>query len=495
MRFSVSEEEISKIDHYIEYGQPKKALEFIAEIEKKELSELDSDNLSIYKVEALMRYGFNEKASEIVEKLLQKYQRNKESKLYLDAITQKVWLLTEKCQRDEALVLVKDVNKILKTLPKEKFDEFYIIRYSILLAEGVIYYFKRNYRRHAKLAKECLKLAEKNNSEYRMGVALISLYESHRKFDHLEIAFDYLEEAMRIFEKLNNQYRIAYIEHYYGNRYFNKRDYDNAINCYLKLIPFVEQTENAYQKITILMKLSSAYNHNLDYDIAYEYDKQAYQLLEKTDRIDVKEIIIRKMIEWSFDKGDVEKANEYIREYEQVLLQLKDPHIKLILQNYENRKKLIDLNKSKSPKLREELIYLLRKWLANASEKKIPAAITDLLLCSLLLDEYIETGNNDLIDEIESRTSVLLEESKVQGEEIKRIAILSYRLMALWLRAKIQNDRKRSDEVLQLLAKTEEYAGVKGNKLLLKFLKGERERYATIIGELEEIVEKYIATE
>jgi len=198
------------------------------------------------------------------------------------------------------------------------------------------------------------------------------------------------------------------------------------------------------------------------------------------------------MINWSIDREEDEKADEYLREFKEVLQQLNRPNIELVLQTFEIKKRMRDYNKEKNSKLREETEIIIMNWLTDASEKNISIMNAELQLCTLLLDEYIETGNNKLIQEIESRTSILLDKLKVEGREIPRIAILAYRLMVLWLRSRIQNDKKRSSEIEHLLSKTEEYAGVKGNKLLLKYLKDQREKYASIIEELEEIVEKYI---
>jgi len=257
MRFSVLEEEISKIRHHIRHGESKKALELIAKIEKRELSDEDRDNLNLHKAEVLPSYGKHVEAMELIEKLIKKFQREKLSKKYITALSQKVWLLIGSSQLDNALNLIKKINELIKSLPNEKLDEFYMERYSVLLAKGAANYYKGNYKQHAKFAKKALKLAEKYNFEHGIGVALINLHESHRMFENKEIAYDYLEEAMRIFRKHKNQYRIAYIEHYYGHKYAQEMNYDKAIESYLKIMPFIKQSENAYQRIAILLHLSN----------------------------------------------------------------------------------------------------------------------------------------------------------------------------------------------------------------------------------------------
>ena len=60
------------------------------------------------------------------------------------------------------------------------------------------------------------------------------------------------------------------------------------------------------------------------------------------------------------------------------------------------------------------------------------------------------------------------------------------------IQAKIHGNEKKLEEIQELLLKTEEFAGVKGNKLLLKYLEGNREYYISLTDELVEIIEKYV---
>ena len=53
---------------------------------------------------------------------------------------------------------------------------------------------------------------------------------------------------------------------------------------------------------------------------------------------------------------------------------------------------------------------------------------------------------------------------------------------------------KKYDEISQLLSKTEEYAGVKGNKLLLKSIKDAQEYYSSLMKELDDFVKSYVTT-
>lgn len=492
MRFSVFEEEISKLRHLLLHGEPKKALGFIKEIEKKKLSDMESDILKLMKAEALTRYGYDDKAAELIDLVLPKFLEKNSPKYYLQALIQKAWSLIGKSQPDEVIHLLKEKEKIFKKLSKEKLEEFFEERFGLLLTEGVAYYHKQNFKRYAKLAKECLELAENHNFKHGVGLALMNLGDSHARLGQSEKAQDFREESLRVFEELENPYWVAYVKHILGHSFVIIGDYDKAIEYYLEIMPFVEKTENAYQKIVILMHLASTYNQNIDQTIAKNYYSQAYQLLKKTDRLDAKKLVLENMISMSFDNGEMEKVDNYVKELKLILVQMKNPNMDLVMRGYVIRKVMNDFYESNSPRIREESEKLIREFIKDASSRDFHTRGFKIHLCSLLLLEYLDTGNNELIDEIELITTELLESSKSQGKDIQRIAILFYRLIALWFRSKILGDKEKSEEIQQLLSKTEEYAGVKGNKLLLKYMKISHEFYASQIEELEEIVEKYI---
>ncbi|MBK5113918.1 MAG: hypothetical protein KGD59_04980 [Candidatus Heimdallarchaeota archaeon] len=149
-------------------------------------------------------------------------------------------------------------------------------------------------------------------------------------------------------------------------------------------------------------------------------------------------------------------------------------------------------HKSKSTLIREDAERIIREIINDESIDENSKWGFKLDLCFLLLHEYIDTGKSELVDEIETITSNLLTDLKFYDEVIPRIGILSYRLFALLIQAKIHGDKKKLEEIQDLLSKTEKFAGVKGNKLLLKYLEENREYYTSLTDELVEIIEKYV---
>jgi len=55
-------------------------------------------------------------------------------------------------------------------------------------------------------------------------------------------------------------------------------------------------------------------------------------------------------------------------------------------------------------------------------------------------------------------------------------------------------DEKKLEEIRLLLSKTEEYARVKGNKLLLKSIKQAQEYYSSLMEELDDFVKSFATT-
>ena len=494
MRFSVFEEEISEIRDSITHGEFKKALEQIEDLEKKELSNIEKDILNLQKSRASIRYGHHDLALELVEMVLPKFLEYDLPKYYLEALSQKAYVLIEKSKLDEALYTLKKKVDILDSLTSEELEEMYQERCSLLTMEGNANYHKGDNKRAAKLAKECLELADHYNYKFGFGIALLNLAYSHARLGQREKALDFREESLRVFTELDNQYWIAYVQHHFGFYYLRLGDYDKAIECFLKIKPFVDKTENAYQKIIILYHLSYAYEINLEPDIAYDYTLQAYQLLDKSDRLDMKDIILGKLVNMSLNIGEYEKADEYFEELKPIIRQRDKSNYNYYMRRYEIRKLMKKLYENNNALLRGEVERKVREMIKDETIEKDSRRGLLWELCSILFHEYISTGDNSLIDEIDSITTELLEETNIYFSEIGRISALSYRLIALWLQAKIGRDEKKTEEIQQLLSKTEEYAGVKGNKLLVKSIQNLQEHYSSLMEELEDFIKKYSTT-
>ena len=83
MSFSVFEEDICKIRDSILHGEFKEALELIEDLEKKVLNNTEKDYLNLQKSKALLRYGHQDLALELVEMVLPKFLENDLPKYYL----------------------------------------------------------------------------------------------------------------------------------------------------------------------------------------------------------------------------------------------------------------------------------------------------------------------------------------------------------------------------------------------------------------------------
>ncbi|NHJ33616.1 MAG: tetratricopeptide repeat protein [Asgard group archaeon] len=489
------EEEISKIRYAIQHGEPKKALDMIQKLEKQKLFETEKDILNLEKGIALTRYGHNDSAFEIVEVVLPRFLENEMPKYYLKALILKANLLSGRSQLDEALKVLEKKEPILDSLSTDKLEEFYEERIGLLIAEGTINFHKGEFKRYGKLAQESLEIAEHYNDKHSVGIALLNLSYSNGRMGIREKALDYREESLRVFEEIKNPYWVAYVKHTLGHHYIDLGDYDKAIEYYLEIMPFVVKTENAYQRIVILFHLAYAYNANLEPDIAFDYLLQAYQLLDKTERLDLKEIVLENLIRMYIDKGELEKADRYFDELKPIARQRKEEDYDLFFQRYEIRKIMKKMHENNNALIREEAEGKIRELL---EDETIPDDTKKGLLwelCTVLLHEYVSTGNDKLIEEIDSITTIILETPYARFSEIGRIAALSYRIIALWLQAKFRKDEKKIKEIQNLLSKTEEYAGVKGNKLLVKSIQGLQEHYSSLMKELEDFIQNYPTTE
>ena len=259
-------------------------------------------------------------------------------------------------------------------------------------------------------------------------------------------------------------------------------------------MPFVDKSENAYQKIVILIHLAETYKQNLEQEIAYDYYLQAYQFLKKTGRLDSKYMILKNLAWMTVDKGEIEKADEYFEELKTIMKQSNDTDYDLTIRSFEIWKLRRGLYETNSSLIRDEAERKLREIINDEYIPYGKRVYFKFDLNSILMHEYMSTGNNEIIEEIESITTELLDYVKNDDSEIGRISVLTHRLFAVWIQAKVTGNDKKYDEISQLLSKTEEYAGVKGNKLLLKSIKDAQEYYSSLMKELDDFVKSYVTT-
>ena len=181
------------------------------------------------------------------------------------------------------------------------------------------------------------------------------------------------------------------------------------------------------------------------------------------------------------DKGEIEKADKYFEELKPIIRQRKKSNYNFYMQRHELRKLMKKLNENNHALIREEAERKVRELLEDETINEDWKRGLLWELCTILLHEYVSTGNNTLIEEIDSITTELLEAHDIYLSEIGRISALTYRIIALWVQAKIRGDEKKTEEIQQLLSKTEEYAGVKGNKLLVKSIQNLQVHYTHLL--------------
>ncbi|MHA2051772.1 MAG: tetratricopeptide repeat protein [Promethearchaeota archaeon] len=429
-------EELIHAEEFIYNGKLDKALEIIANIEKK--SDITPEEQLWSLLLRGLVYFYKQQFKKGVEMGEYAYQLSRE----LVMVPESIEALILKAQMvylgkpDESLDLVSQAEEILNSLTKGTNFNLPKLKTFILIQKSWANYYKGDLTTALELALKGLKLAEKIDLDLNRFFFLKMLCFIYPLIGEHNIALDYANKSLKLAEEMNFRIGIAMGLWGIGIVYYVKGDLNKALKfCDKSLL--VNEIDNM-TKAGALVTVGGIYFEKGELDLALKSLTQAAQLSEESSNIVHTLVSLTETGRLYIKKGNYDQATKYLHRslalsqetgvfinsiwtiFYLFLVNLENEYDQQALQYLDNLKKLTDLTPEQTPfYLLAKAMSLMKKrrtrdraeaenLLKHIVEDETAANLMtyDLYLlsivtfCDYLLRELAESNDAEILDEL-----------------------------------------------------------------------------------------------
>lgn len=264
-----------------------------------------------------------------------------------------------------------------------------------------------------KLYKKTIEIASLLPRLGVLGLSNIGISNVYYFLGELEIAIEHAMEALRIFESIERKYGIGWAHFSLMKIYHEKNDYENAL---------------LHGQIC------------LDLRMAMGNKQEIAQTL-------------RFLITFLLEKESYDKTDSYMKQFEELALTTDN---RIVKQNCQLSKALILKSKGR-PKYWIQAIDILEELVSEPIATYETTLVALISLCEILLNEYSISGDEEVLDDLQTHTSRLLDIAQKQNSYTLRVESYHIRIISLWLQGQhskleinIQNARRLLHEARDL---------------------------------------------
>jgi tetratricopeptide (TPR) repeat protein len=153
---------------------------------------------------------------------------------------------------------------------------------SVLTLLSGSYLRSNNEKKALKYIRETINVCQENGEE----AMLASLFQLVGSIYQVDLdkpvkAIKYFAKANKLYEKLQNQYNIAYSTNNLGAAYFHISQYDQAMDFYLLALKLFKNLNEEKRVANTLNNIGMVYSKMGDYERALEFYRESLQIREK----------------------------------------------------------------------------------------------------------------------------------------------------------------------------------------------------------------------
>ncbi len=310
---------------------------------------------------------------------------------------------------DEAFNLIKQGEELVKS-PPQKLSTAYKQRKAFLaFIKGYFYYRKSDVDLALEHLEYSLEVREELGNKHEIAESLSMIaYCLGASKGELDNALKYAERGVTLAKESTKKYYIAYSLSMIATLYYLYGDLDRCVIHNEQSLVIFKELNNKLCIAYVLNNLSWSYRMRGEIDRALECIVLALALNQEVGRLTSvaynHDFLIRILIEM----GDLERAQQYLRDMEKLKNRLNDKNVNLW---YLFDKALI-LKNSPQARDRSKAEDLFRHFLED-KDLNYDFAINQLLnLCEILIIKLSNTGNLKVLDEILSYVDKTLDIAK-----------------------------------------------------------------------------------
>ncbi|MHA1242442.1 MAG: tetratricopeptide repeat protein [Promethearchaeota archaeon] len=309
-------------------------------------------------------------------------------------------------QSDKLHDIIKQGEELLKTLTHELPTEYKQREAYIAFLKGWFYITIKDADQAIKQFELSISWREELGAKAEIAFSLVGI-----SFVFIELkgnydgALKYSERGMTVAEESGNKYCIGYCLKNMAIVYSLKGELDRSIMLYEQSLTIFNDLNNKDMVSSILNPLGSTYRMRGKFDRALECIEQAMAINRDIGRLRAQAVGYINLIQILIDKGDHERAQQYLHDLEELNNQLKNKKFNFW---YLYEKALL---LKKSPRTRNwaKAEEIFRQILEEVDLDYELIIQTLLSLCELLLIELRITNDSEVLDELNQFITRLLD--------------------------------------------------------------------------------------
>ncbi len=378
----------------------------------------------------------------------------KQRKAYIAFV--KGWIYSQKIGPDQS---IKEFELSLSL--REELGIKKDIAYS-LYGIANIYMFQQDFDRALSTLERGMSFAKDSGNKLSIGGILYCMGRVHKFKVDFDRSIMYLNRSLAIYKDLNNKFMISRNLNALGEIYGNKGELDNSIRVYEQSLELLKEIDNKLFIADVFNSLAFCYKMKGELDRALECVKQSMTLTQELGTF--KAFNNHFLIQIYIDKGDLERAQSSLIEFEQLNSKIKYKQI--------NSMYLLDkalLLKTSSRALNRGKAEEILKQILEDGDLHYNIKIEVLLnLCELLLTDLQITNDLEVLQEIKPYITELLDLS----DKTHSFWILGETYL---LQAKLSLISLNLEEARKLLTQGQKIAENYGLSLLAKKISNEHD--------------------
>ena len=475
-----------EIDYYISYFKIEEAQVALAKLESKELNEYDEFEFLYLKIKLLRKIG---KLHEAKNKLisLEKLPITKKNQLFkLRTLSLKIKTMIWLGCMEEAEKITTQAEDLFKTLNEESQINT-IFKIDFYLNSSEFYYNNNNFNKIFDYCNQVLELAKPLNEKLAMAFAYEIMGLAYNRMNEINRAFDFINNAIVLLEEIENESHLAIEYHHLGLLFNRIGEYEKSIEYLKKTLPFVKRLNDDSRYSVQYFHMGIVYYNKGDFDKAKKYLLLSLEKQESIRNDNIISFVLMCLINIAEYLDDYKQVDSYLAQLKEIEKTNKDKIIKFRIKLAEgvtlkNSPRSIDRGKAEN---------IFREFLNKEDNDNQIHHIALINLAEILLQDFLQTGNDEILEELQTITFELLENAKKQ--ELPRIRLEAYniRLLMLWIQAQYSQNQVDIKEIQNLLMKSQELANEKGLHKLAETFSIRYERLLNHAQQWDSFIRKY----
>lgn len=275
---TVIQKQLQRIERLIITGDFKKGLELIEKnLKGKDINEDDQLRLLNFKGHIQNKLGNYKEAFEIAENILKRKSEDKNSLIYLDALSLKAVtsFLLDKVK--QSLLLIEDCFQLITKISNVDQKELAKRKSHIYGIKGTQAGTLGDYTEGIENLQLAIKYAKE--TDYKDREAFYSSQLAMTLFfqNKLEEAEEILEKALELAQSINNEHEIAFAYNRYGVLKSARFNYNDALEYFFKSESLLKELGSTFLFSTLYVNIADVYLSRYQLDESLEYAKKALE--------------------------------------------------------------------------------------------------------------------------------------------------------------------------------------------------------------------------